>query len=272
MAVCRRKESGNLPGPFHGAREGSPLTAEPRIARRWFRVPEAAALGCVRRRCAPHGAGGRGGWGHTCVRGPLAARFGPISCRWRAERSAIATVSPVFAPVAVLPAFEGPSFGPSAPVSAPFRLRRSTSLTLSVCFGPIPASKVHPLDPRRLFWRHFGFERSILWTLGTCFGAISASKVHLLDPQHPFRRHSGFDGPSLGPSAPVSAPFRLRRSIPWTLDDTILVATKRLIISKMLIILGPICAEDFQEVVDYQLVSNQRSIRTCAIHPTDLHR
>ena len=30
----------------------------------------------------------------------------------------------------------------------------------------------------------------------------------------------------------------------------VLVAAKRLIISKMLIILGPICAEDYQEVAD----------------------
>ena len=121
-----RKESGNLPGPFHGAREGSPLTAEPRIARRWFRVPEAAALGCVRRRCAPHGAGGRGGWGYTCVRGPLAARFGPISCHWRAERSVNATLSPVFAPVAV---------------------------------PPLPL-KVHPLDPRHLFPAPFSASKA----------------------------------------------------------------------------------------------------------------
>ena len=108
-----RKESGSLPGPFHGAREGSPLTAEPRIARRWFRVLEAAARGCVRRRCIPRGAGGRAEWGHTCVRGPLAARFGPISCRWRAERSANATLSPVFAPAAAPLALEGPPHGPS---------------------------------------------------------------------------------------------------------------------------------------------------------------
>ena len=139
---------------------------------------------------------GVGGWGYTCVRGPLAARFGPISCRWRAERSANATVSPVFAPVAVLPAFEGPPSGPSAPVPAPFRLRRSIHWTLDTCFGAIPALKVHPLDPRLLFRR------------------------------------------------------RLRRSAPWTLDDTILVAAKRLIISKMLIILGAKWNEDFHEVAE----------------------
>ena len=63
----------------------------------------AAAHNHVRRRYILRGAGGRGEWGHTCVRGPLAARFGPISCRWRAERSAIATVSPVFAPVSAPP-------------------------------------------------------------------------------------------------------------------------------------------------------------------------
>ena len=56
-------------------------------------------------------------------------------------------------------------------------------------------------------------------------------KDHPLAPRHLFRR-------------------RLRRSTPWTLDDTILVAAKRLIISKMLIILGAKWNEDFQEVAE----------------------
>ena len=57
------------------------------------------------------------------------------------------------------------------------------------------------------------------------------TKNHPLDPRHLSRR-------------------RLRRSTPWTLDDTILVAAKRLIISKMLIILGAKWNEDFQEVAE----------------------
>ena len=102
-------------------------------------------------------------------------------------------------------------------------------------FRPISASKVHSLDPQHLFRPHFGFEgpstgpsaafsasfrlrRSIPWTISTCFVLIPASKVHSLDPQHLFRPHFGFEGPFSGPSAPVSSPFRLRRSIPWTLS------------------------------------------------------
>ena len=52
-----------------------------------------------------------------------------------------------------LSAVEGPSTGPSAPLSAPFRLRRSIRWTLSALFGPFPLSKVHSLDPQRLFRR-----------------------------------------------------------------------------------------------------------------------
>ena len=36
----------------------------------------------------------------------------------------------------------------------------------------------------------------------------------------------------------------------YFLVTPVLVAAKRVIISKMLIILGPICAEDFQEVAE----------------------
>ncbi len=82
-----------------------------------------------------------------------------------------------------LSGFEGPLPGPSAPVLAPFRCRRSIRRTLSVLFGPFPASKVHSLDP-----------------------------------QCPFRPLSAVEGPSAGPSAPVWAPFRLRRSTSWTLS------------------------------------------------------
>ena len=83
-----------------------------------------------------------------------------------------------------------------------------------------------PLAGRKV--RHcYGFAR---------FRARSSSplplKVHPLDPRHLFRRHFGFEG------------------APWTLDDTILVAAKRLIISKMLIILGAKRNEDFQEVAE----------------------
>ena len=139
----------------------------------------------------------------------------------------------VSVPMAGIPGFEGPLAGPSAPVCAPFRLRRSALWTLSACLGPIPASKVRSLDPQRLFVPHSGFEgplagpsvpvwapfrlrRSTRWTLSACLGPIPASKVRSLDPQRLFGPHSGFEGPLAGPSAPVWAPFRLRRSIPWT--------------------------------------------------------
>ena len=116
---------------------------------------------------------------------PLLPRFGPKLRHWRTFWPANATFSPIFVPVAVLPAFEGPRSGPSAPVSASFRLQRSIPWTLSACFGAIPAPKVHPLDPQRLF-----------------------------------RGYSGSKGPPTGPSATVSASFRLRRSTHWTLSAT----------------------------------------------------
>ena len=131
-------------------------------------------------------------------------------------------------------AVEGPSAGPSATVWAPFRLRRSTPWTLSALFGPFPLSKVHSMDPQRRFQPLSGFEgplpgpsapvlapfrcrRSIRWTLSDCLGPFPASKVHSMDPQRLFGPLSGVDGPSAGPLAPFSAPFRLRRSTPWTL-------------------------------------------------------
>ena len=123
-----------------------------------------------------------------------------------------------------LSAVEGPSTGPSAPVWAPFRCRRSTPWTLRALFGPFPASKVHPLDPPRLSWPLSGFEgplpgpsapvlapfrlrRSIHWTLSALFGPFPLSKVHPLDPQRLFWPLSAVEGPSTGPSAPVSKIF-----------------------------------------------------------------
>jgi len=137
-------------------------------------------------------------------------------------------------PFRPLSGVEGPLHGPSAPLSAPFRLRRSTPWTLSALFGPFPLSKVHSMAPQRLFRPLFAVEgpstgpsapvlapfrlrRSIHWTLSASFGPFPLSKVHSLDPQRLFWPLSAVEGPFPGPSAPVLAPFRLRRSTSWTL-------------------------------------------------------
>ena len=115
--------------------------------------------------------------------GPPMLRFRPFSCPWRSSPpSKVHGLAPqrLFRP---LSAFEGPWPGPSAPVSASFRLQRSIPWTLSACFGLFPPSKVHGLAPQRLF-----------------------------------RPLSAFEGPWSGPSAPVSASFRLRRSMVWPLS------------------------------------------------------
>ena len=48
------------------------------------------------------------------------------------------------------------------------------------------------------------------------------------------------------------------------------VADKCLIISKILIILGSICAEDFRESIDNQYVIDHWPIQTCTTDHTDL--
>ena len=169
--------------------------------------------------------------------GPPMLRFRQFSCPWRSSPpSKVHPLDPqrLFGP---LSAFEGPWPGPSAPVSGLFRLQRSTHWTLSACLETIPPSKVHGLDPQRLFGDNSAFEgppagssatvsglfrlqRSIPWTLSACLETIPPSKVHPLDPQRLFRGYSGSKGPSLGPSASVWASFRLRRSTHWTLSAT----------------------------------------------------
>ena len=101
--------------------------------------------------------------------------------------------------------------GPSGPPMLRFR-------PFSCPWRSSPPSKVHGLAPQRLFRGYFWLRRSTHWTLSACFGLFPPSKVHPLDPQRLFGDNSAFEGPWPGPSAPVSASFRLRRSMAWTLS------------------------------------------------------